>query len=279
MKKLHTLLLFVSIAIIAKAQQRTEPVFYPPTPWVKDMLFNDSLNLVSFNHSQFRIYCKADSYAAGHLPQLKAELDMALSRIKEVTGIANYTSGLHLVAMDSEEQMQEVTGLHVKGMAIIGNDMVVFVYNDKIRPQFKHEIGHYITHDEWGEPACRLLDEGFATYTDNQCFYDNPIYSVNAYMLKNKKLVAFNVLINDFDNETKKGDVVTYLQSAGIVKYLNEKYGLAKFKQLWTDGFGMFETIYGFSVQQLEKDWLAYVGGITIPQGFDWEKLMKEGCG
>lgn len=256
-----------------------EVIFYAPTNWVKNFLFNDSLNLVSFNHNQFRIYCKPDSYAAGHLTALKNELDIAMGRIKDVTGINNYASGLNLLAVDSEDQMKEITGLHVKGMAIIGHDMVVFVYNDKIRPQFKHEIGHYITHDEWGEPAYRLLDEGFATFTDNQCFYDNPIYSINAYMLKNNKLLAFDALVNNFDAETAKSDVVTYLQSAGIVKYLYEKYGIAKFKQLWTEGFTKFETIYGFSTKQLEKDWLAYVGGITIPQGFDWEKLMKEGCG
>jgi len=169
-------------------------------------------------------------------------------------------------------------GYKIKGGAAKGHDLVFFVYNPHIRPQFKHEIFHLISYETWGLTNYRLLDEGGATYTDNFCFYDNPMYTINSYYLKNGKLFTFDSLINDFDNQAKKSDLIAYLQSAGIFKYLYEKYGVEKMKQLWIRGFEDFELIYGFSIKQLEIDWINLIKTIPVPKDFDINKL-KEGCG
>jgi hypothetical protein len=212
------------------------------------------------------------------LEDIKRELDISYSRILSILNISEYKNGIYLLAVDSKEEMQEVMGYKIKGGAAIGHDLVFFVYNANIRPQFKHEIFHLIAFEVWGQTKCRLLDEGGATYTDNFCFYDNPMYTINAYYLKQNLLFTFDSLINDFDNCAKKNDVIAYIQSAGIFKYLYEKYGVEKMKQLWTEGFENFDFIYYFSVKQLEIDWLNYIKTIPIPNDFDIERL-KEGCG
>jgi hypothetical protein len=49
-------------------------------------------------------------------------------------------------------------------------------------------------------------------------------------------------------------------------------------KLLWTGGVEKFKEIYGFSIEQLEHDWLKYISTIPVPKGFDINKL-KEVCG
>ncbi len=72
--------------------------------------------------------------------------------------------------------------------------------------------------------------------------------------------------------------MIAYIQSAGVFKYLYEKYGVEKMKLLWSGGFEKFQSIYGFPVEQLEKDWLNFIKTIPVPNDFDIT-LLNEGCG
>ena len=254
-------------------------IFRQPSSYVLSFIGNDTINLSSINHNSFRIYFRDSSYAANHLPRIKTELDSAFSKILSVLDTPQYLYGVYLLAVDSKDEMKRVMGLKIKGGAAKGHDLVFFVFNDSIRPQFKHEIFHLMAYETWGLTQYRLLDEGGATYTDNFCFYDNPMYSINAYFLKEKKLFALNDLIHDFDNKAKENDVIAYIESAGIFKYLYENYGATKMKLLWVKGFDQFEAIYGFSTIQLEKDWLNTIKKVPIPKDIDENKLMDQGCG
>lgn len=253
-------------------------IFRQPSSYVQSFIGNDSITLSSVNYKSFRIYFRDSSYTSSHLTEIEQELDIAYYRILSVLNIPSYDYGIYLLAVDSKEEMQKVMGYKIKGGAAKGHDLVFFVYNQNIRPQFKHELFHLISYETWGLTNYRLLDEGGATYTDNYCFYDNPMYSINAYYLQQKKLFPIAALINDFDNQAKKSDVIAYLQSAGIFKYLYEKYGAEKMKLLWTKGFEHFKSIYGISIEQLETEWLNFIKTVPIPDDFDIDRL-KEGCG
>ena len=273
--------LLLTILLITAAFQESisqEVVFRQPSSYVLGFIGNDSIPLSSVNYKSFRIYFRDSSYMANHLVEIEQELDIAYSKILSLLNIPSYDNGIYLLAVDSKEEMQKVMGYKIKGGAAKGHDLVFFVYNQNIRPQFKHEIFHLISYETWGLTNYRLLDEGGATYCDNNCYYDNPMYSINAYYLQQKKLFPFDSLINSFDSQAKKSDVIAYIQSAGIFKYLYEKYGVEKMKLLWTGGFENFKSIYGFSIGQLETDWLNFIKTVPIPKDFDINKL-KEGCG
>jgi len=253
-------------------------VFRQPSSYVLGFIGNDSITLSSVNYKAFRIYFRDSSYTSNHLSEIKQELDIAYSKILSVLNITSYDNGIYLLAVDSKEEMQQVMGYKIKGGAAKGHDLVFFVYNQNIRPQFKHEIFHLVSFETWGLTNFRLLDEGGATYTDNYCFYDNPINSINAYYLQQKKLFPLDSLVNSFDSQAKISDLIAYIQSAGIFKYLYEKYGVEKMKLLWTDGFDKFYSIYGFTIGQLETDWVNFIKTVPVPKDFDINKL-KEGCG
>lgn len=276
MRAIILTILLITIALQESFSQQI--IFRQPSSYVLGFIGNNSISLSSVNYKSFRIYFKDSSYTANHLIDIEQELDIAYSKILSVLNIASYNNGIYLLAVDSKEEMQKVMGYKIKGGAAKGHDLVFFVYNQNIRPQFKHEIFHLISYETWGLTNYRLLDEGGATYTDNYCFYDNPMYAINAFYLQQKKLFPLDSLINSFDNQAKKSDVIAYIQSAGIFKYLYEKYGVDKMKLLWTGGFEKFDSIYGFSIGQLETDWLSFIKTIPIPKDFDINKL-KEGCG
>ncbi len=269
-------LLFTIISVIDSSCQHV--LFRPPSSYVLSFIANDSIPLSSVNHRSFRIYFRDSAYTSAHLDHIEQELDTAYNRILDVLNINTYDYGIYLIAVDSKEEMQKLMGYKIKGGAAQGHDLVFFVYNEQIRPQFKHEIFHLMSFETWGQTKYRILDEGGATYTDNFCFYDNPMYSINAYFLQQNKLYPFNSLINDFDTKAKESDVIAYLESAGIFKYLYEEYGVEKMKLLWIKGFEAFESIYGFTVDDLETNWLHFIKSVPIPADFDITKL-NEGCG
>ncbi len=276
MSTLKFIILITLVTVTNSYSQQT--VFRQPSSYVQGFIGNDSISLSSVNYKSFRIYFRDSSYTATHLVEIENELDTAYARILSVLGIDGYNHGIYLLAVDSKEEMQKVMGYKIKGGAAQGHDLVFFVYNPSIRPQFKHEIFHLISFETWGQTKYRLLDEGGATFTDNFCFYDNPMYSINAYYVKERMLFPLRNLIDDFDTCAKKSDVISYIQSAGIFKYLYEQYGIEKMKVLWVKGFEEFTSIYGFSIAQLEHDWLEWIKSIPIPPDFDIQRL-KEGCG
>lgn len=256
------------------------PIFYPLTPYARQFLESDSLPFISQNDGPYRLYFSADSYAAQHLPKLRAELDDAYSRNLSVLGVNSYDRGINLVLLDSPEQMRDITGIMAQGgVALVGHDLAFLPYGTKRRPQFRHELFHLMVNATWGLYTSRMLNEGLAVYADNQCSFDNPLYGFAAYAQQHQKLLPLQNLVSDFDGEARKSDVLAYLQSAAVCKYLYEKYGIEKFRRLWVGGFEQFGAIYGMPITQLEKEWLDFIRTVPAPAPLDWDYLMKNGCG
>jgi hypothetical protein len=261
-------------------QSKKEIIFMPPDDRVKQLIFSDTLPFISVNYENTRLYFKGKSYAADHLPELKEQLSSAFKQVLSVLNTSFYNKGINLVFADSREELKEITGIAAYGgFAMVGKSTVFLVFNGKRRLQAKHELFHIISQDIWGTTSSRLLDEGGGVFADNECYCENPIYGISAYLLKNDLLLPFNALIENFDQMAYKSDVIAYLESAGIFKYLYEKYGIQKLKQLRLKGFDQFENIYGFSVIQLENEWRSMISTVPVPTEIDWAKLLKQGCG
>lgn len=272
-------------AVYAERTQITpdipDPRFYPLTGYARQFLDNEELPLLSVNHGFARIYFRGGSYTAQHLDTVREELTKSYYRILALLGVPAYTRGVHFVFVDSAAEMEELNGFHVRGgLACPGHDLVFFVYNgDGRRGQFTHELFHLMANEVWGITHSRLLNEGSAVYADNTCFYDNPINGINAYMLREGHAVPLQTLISDFDRLAAENELVAYLQSAGIFKYLYERYGLDRLRKLWTAGFDAFGEIYGFPVSELERAWKEYLETVEPPAAIDWQMLLEHGCG
>ena len=257
-----------------------ETVFLPLHDNVKRLIQCDSLPFISLNYKNFRLFFRGNAYAAGHLPELKQQVSDAFAAVLAKLDANAYATGINLVLVDSRDELKEVTGIRaLGGLALVGDNTVFLVFNGKRRLQAKHELFHLLSNDVWGNTFSRLLDEGGAVFADNECYAEDPIYGISAWFMASGKLLPFTALINDFDREAGKSDVIAYLESAAIFKYLYEKYGIPKLKRLRTEGFEKFKEIYGFSLFRLEKEWNEMINGVNIPKDIDWNKLLEEGCG
>lgn len=261
-------------------ENSNEYFFHPLTNYAKGFLQNDSLALLSLNYKNFRIYTRSGSYALNNFSDLKRELDAAYLRSLEVLNINHYPRGINVLLVDSPGELEEITDMFVRGgFAAIGHDLVCLPMNANRRIQLRHELFHLVANEVWGSTASRLLNEGSAVYADNICYIDDPIHKISKKLLLSQKLFAIDELINNFDQKAYENDVVAYLQSASIFKFLYEKYGIEKMKILWKDGFQNFEKIYGISIGDLEKNWLEYINSIDTKEDLDINKLLEEGCG
>lgn len=184
MKTLILTILYVAFAFQDSFSQQI--VFRQPSSYVLGFIGNDSISLSSVNYKSFRIYFKDSSYTANHLDNIKQELDIAYNKILSVLNIPSYDKGIYLLAVDSKEEMQKVMGYKIKGGAAKGHDLVFFVYNQNIRPQFKHEIFHLISYETWGLINYRLLDEGSATTLTTIAFITIPCIP-SMHIISNKK--------------------------------------------------------------------------------------------
>lgn len=257
-----------------------EYFFHPLTNYAKGFLQNDSLALLSVNYKNFRIYTRSGSYALNNFSELKRELDTAYSRSLEVLNIKHYPRGINVLLVDSPAELEEITDMYVRGgFAAIGHDLVCLPMNANRRIQLRHELFHLIANEVWGSTTSRLLNEGSAVYADNTCYIDNPIHKISKRLLLAQKLFSIDELINNFDQKAYENDVVAYLQSASIFKYLYEKYGIEKMEIIWKDGFQNFEKTFGISTEEFEKNWLEFINTIEAKEDLDINKLLEEGCG
>jgi len=267
------------IISLRTAYNGDEIIFKPLPEDVRQLVFNDTLPFLSLNHKNFRLYFSGNSYSSMHLSELKNQLDESFLKVLEVLKIESYHFGINIILVDSREELKKVTGIAAYGgFALATKSTVFLVFNDKRRIQAKHELFHLISHDVWGTSSIRVLDEGGAVFTDNECFCKNPIYEIDSYLLKQNLLFSFSDLINNFDKAAFENDRIAYFQGAGIFKYLYEKFGIEKLKQLRMTGFVEFQSIYGISFDQFEKDWLEYVSKIPITEVIDYNLFLKEGC-
>lgn len=257
-----------------------ETVFYPVrSDYLRQVFSLDTLPFISVNHGIFRLYFSADSYVASNLPEIKMQLDDALSRALEILGTPVYRQGINILFFNSVEEMKVVTGIRAMGGVAYPEDhLAFFPYTEGRRFQLRHELFHVISVNLWGPPTCRLMMEGSAVFADNQCHIENPIPTINAYYLKYNELYPVDSLLNQFDILAQASDVKVYLQSAGIFKYIYDRFGYEKTKALWREGFGKIEELLGVSVEGLQKDYREYLRRVTIPEGFS-DTILEKGCG
>jgi hypothetical protein len=279
MKKLVGVIIAFFYLLPGCSNSSEEVYFRPASGNAASFINNSRYKFETIEHNNFKIYFSKNSYVSHNLEFVKNKLDSSFKRILSVLAIPFYKYGIHIIVVDSRDEMEELIGMHVKGFASIGNDLAFFVFNKNIRPYFKHEIFHLVSSEIWGRTTSRMLEEGGAVYTDGKCLYEDAISQIASYMYIKNLLLPINSLVENFSETASENDMIAYLQSASIFQFLYEQYGIEKVRRLWLSGFDNFENIFGIKLEQFEQNWLSYVSGIELIIDIKWERLMKEGCG
>ncbi len=239
--------------------------------------FGDSL--AEYRTNEFIIYCKIGGYADSNRSILIKDTDAAIVRIKKILKIKNLPNAFYVLVVKSRDEMKNFVGIRHKGMTSLENDLIFLVYNQNTRAYIRHELFHLVAFRLWGRPSNRILDEGGAMSADIICLnYENPIIVLNKYLYDNKLWFEFQDLKDNFNKLAHENDMIAYLQSALIFKYLYENYGLEKIEELWENGFEKFSEIYDFDYNDL-KERLIKLFINADSENVDWNELMQKGCG
>lgn len=197
---------------------------------------------------------------------------------------------IEIIFVDDKEEMYKYTYLHLSGTVFFlgskTNNLVFCIYDNKRMP-LKHELMHLVAGLKWGliDGDFSWFDEGLATYADSDWECDSYSFEekYTAFMQDNK-LVPMDSLITDFHGDifTKDFDNninrIRYNQSAYMVQYMIENYGIEKIKELWQNGMHKFEDIFGVTIYTMVDDIEKKLREkYPEPIEFDWKKF-EERC-
>ena len=255
-------------------------VFDKPSPSLILDLSNENFDWLSINTRHFRIYYERDSYASAHIRYLIEATEESVQRALSIIERPSYNDGIILLVVSSRAEMNDLIGMSVKGISIIGTNLVYMVYNENVRPYLRHEIMHKVSISLLGEPPA-WIREGSGMYADGSCLdYENPFDIIAAFLMNRNMLIPLEDFVNNFEKYAGENDLIAYLQAASLFKYIYENYGWKKMEELWNNEPDEFPDILGKSYLQTEKGWRSYLKGVDIGEvDLDWNELMEKGCG
>ena len=258
---------------------------YDTNPHIKHMVTKEYGNLKFTVNSSMSIADRESAIAV-----TKEYIKQCLALINE----SEFEDSIHIALADNRSDMKNITGTEEfagqafhKEAGFIPEYTVACIYKNKYTP-LKHELMHVVSFIKWGYNISMIypqhvlypqwLVEGLATFADpNPWSCDgHTLEERYVYFLQTDKLLEESDLISFPDNLVEK--TIAYNQSAYIVGYLYNNYGVEKLKTLWQSGTEQFEKIYGLSFEQITTNISDELNKkYPVPIQFDWETFCK-GC-
>jgi hypothetical protein len=201
----------------------------------------------------FRVYFLADSYPAAHQDSLLGRLPRALSHAYALIKAPELHAPIDLFFIESRAQMTTLIGGRATGFAQPSTRTVLLVTNPNWRAFERHEIMHVIAQHAWGPPAPGndWLNEGLAQAADGMCAgYSNADVALG--LTARHRWIPLDTLLTRFRAQP---DLGAYLQAAGFVDYLLERYGTVAVAQLWRLGARSDSRIGGLTLAAIERRW------------------------
>lgn len=174
---------------------------------------------------------------------------------------SNFEDSVYLLITRDRNEIKKYIGIGYAGVTIIKNNdipvnQVYSIYTEEHNP-LKHELMHLVSFNKWGEVTDNIklswLIEGLAILADpdmdnrENCTFEEKY----AYFLQTNNLLNSKDLMYPPSEYEMPKLKIAYNQSAYIVEYLIENYGLNRIKQQWKSGMECFQDIFGLTFDEL----------------------------
>jgi hypothetical protein len=224
------------------------------------------------------LHCKRGSFAERHRAVLLRSAEVARSRALEFLAVPSYERRLDVFYVDSREEMEQLVGSPVNGLADWSSCAAYLVCTPDWRSFDQHEIAHVLSVDLWGYPKkpSRWLLEGVAVYVDGWC-REYSVDDVALYLARADSLPSLDQLSTGYEG---LGEVRAGIAAASLVGYIRSEFGVDALRELWARGVGDVDEVLGVSGTELESEWMRHVlehedGGVEV----DWQTIEDSGCG
>lgn len=218
-----------------------------------------------------------NSYAFNKKDSAIMLCENAIEKNLFIIGVRDFITKYRIQFINSDDEMERYAGGRTYGGKVEPNNKIVYLRftKEEIGP-ITHELMHMVVVSAWGWPPknCYWINEGLATFAANYCS-GYTVEELYTFFISQDMLFSMDSLTSNF---YKNKDMIAYHQSAFIVQYLIENYGIEKLKELWQAGFQDFDKVYGFSFSKLENNIKAFLNKkYPVPPSIDWE-IVGKGC-
>jgi hypothetical protein len=217
-----------------------------------------------------------NSYEYSQRDSLINLCELAIKKNLAIIGEDKYSEKMQVQFICSAEEMKSYTGHPTAGGQAHPRQKIVYLRSKDGQMPIEHELMHMVVCSAWGYPgqSSIWLNEGFAAYAQN-CCSNYTVDQLYTFFSEENMLIPFDSLTSNF---YKQPEMIAYHQSAYVVQYLIEKFGIKKLKDLWQSGFQDFEKIFGVPFHKVESD-IRQELKIKIPivPDIDWD-ILKKGC-
>ena len=185
----------------------------------------------------------------------------------------NEKQKLDIFLLKDRETLTSYTGFPANGYTNTQKGIVYFVDQDPFHLALQHEIMHTLSWRRWRTPKGYWISEGLAVFAAGNCGGYN-LHSLAHALDKEGKLIPFSKLIDSFDFKSLEPS----LQSASIVQYIYDSYGVAVLKAFWQRGSGNAKEIVSLSAGELEHKWLIHIRQEKYKTRINWQAIKDRGC-
>ncbi len=207
--------------------------------------------------AHFLIHYEAGSYAERELGSLKKAHEDAVPRILELLGESTPPAKIHIFAVEDLSRMKALTGREILGQAIANENSICCVFSGKIQAVGAHEVMHIISSETWGhKPGREWLLEGMAVYADDNWRGYN-LHALCKHLRDSGNLAPMGRLVQKLSSFSYK---IFYPECGSFVKFLYERYGCEKVKELWlARRADSMQLIFGKDLSALDAEWRAVI--------------------
>jgi len=242
-------------------------------PGVRDKMVATMQNRTA---RHFDIYYKKNSTAERDIDRIVAERDSGYDEICKFLGIE---PDICITLIFFEDMVSKFNETGHQGAGLARGTMIVEVYNEKTSLDPFHETTHILAKSLGHPPA--IFNEGLATYMSERLGApplkvlgggESSLYE-RVRELRNKgdwigleELLTYTEIGPGWSRPP-----VAYPEAGALVKFLVDTYGKERFLQAYKNltssrirtvlerNQGKLETLYGFSLPDLEKQWIEAV--------------------
>lgn len=222
--------------------------------------------------AHFVLYAQKGVRSENSLPAIGQQLEHAQS---ELLHLLNESAPQRLAVyfLKDRETLTAYTGFPANGYTDTERGIIYFVDKAPFHLAFRHEIMHALSWRLWGPAQAYWLSEGIAVFASGNCG-GYPFHALAQAIQQEGKLASFQYLSDTFDFKA----VEPSLQSASMVQYIFDNYGVAGVKELWKTGWQNAQQTIGISPDELQKRWLNAIGQPTNHVSIDWSNIHTSGC-
>jgi hypothetical protein len=209
--------------------------------------------LINNESIHFRAWSLKDSYADYKFQSRKSYLENYFDQYRKELNITR-SGKLDYYIYSGANRSPNIEINSGVGYDIPGGKMYA-VYGNQFDAALPENIERYVLYETWGYSA-RSIVVGFSRY------YSDDIYQARTIIERKSAAEIKNILYSEYPPEPQKADIVC----GAFVRFLVDKYGLAKFKYFYEKSAASkldFEEIYHQSPEQL------------IQMFIEYEKLMR----